>query len=144
MGRLLYLGIALACVAAAQDDPAGDKAAFQKVCGACHSTTMIADLKTEEEWADTVANMSSVGAKGTEEEFSRVMRYLARNFTKVNVNTASAEQIAPVLVIAVNAAQAVVDYRAAHGEFKTLADLKKVPGLSASALDARQERIAFR
>jgi len=88
--------------------------------------------------------MSSVGAKGTEEEFSRVMRYLARNFTKVNVNTASAEQIAPVLGIAVKAAQAVVDYRAAHGEFKTLVDLKKVPGLTASGIAARQERIAFR
>jgi competence ComEA-like helix-hairpin-helix protein len=44
----------------------------------------------------------------------------------------------------VAAAQAVVDYRTAHGNFTTLADLKKVPGIDAARLDARKDRIAFR
>jgi len=146
MRMVLYAGIALAILraqVAAQDDKA-DKAAFQKVCGACHATTMIADLKTEDEWGETVAHMASLGAKGDDEEFDGVMRYLARNFTKVNVNTAAAEQIAPVLACSVAAAQAVVDYRTAHGNFTTLADLKKVPGIDAARLDARKDRIAFR
>jgi competence protein ComEA len=146
MRRVLYAGIALlilSATVAAQDDSA-DKAAFQKVCGACHAITMIGDFKTEDEWGETVAHMASLGAKGTDEEFDGVMRYLARTFTKVNVNTATAEQIAPVLACSPTIAQAVVDYRTAHGNFTTLADLKKVSGIDAGRLDARKDRIAFR
>jgi competence ComEA-like helix-hairpin-helix protein len=146
MGRHLHAGIALlilGATAAAQDDRA-DKAAFQKVCGACHAITMVSDLKTEEEWVETVDHMASIGAKGTEQEFDGVLRHLARNFTKVNVNTATAAQIAPVLGLSAAAAQAVVDYRAVHGSFSTLADLRKVPGIDQAGLDARKDRIAFR
>jgi competence protein ComEA len=88
--------------------------------------------------------MASRGAKGPEEEFDGVLRHLARNFTKVNVNTAIAAQIGPVLGCSLAVAQAVVDYRAVHGNFSTLADLRKVPGIDQAALDARKDHIAFR
>jgi competence protein ComEA len=105
---------------------------------------MVHDLKTEEEWGETVDNMASIGAKGTEEEFNAVLRYLSRNFTKVNINTAAAEQIAPALDISEAAAQAIVDYRTGKGPFATLSDVAKVPGLDAKKLEDRKDRIAFR
>ena len=40
-------------------------------------------------------------------------------------------------------AKAVVTFREKHGNFKSLDDLKKVPGLDAAALDAKKERIVF-
>jgi competence ComEA-like helix-hairpin-helix protein len=130
----------LACAfCAAQDD-----AVFQKVCGACHATSMVHDLKTEDEWIETVGNMATLGAKGTDEQFASVLRFLARNFTKVNVNTASAAQLAPVLDITENAAQAIVEYRTRHGNFATLGDLAKVPGMDGAKLESRKDRIAFR
>lgn len=57
---------------------------------------MVSDLKTKEEWTETVDNMASIGAKGMQDEFGQVLLYLARNFTKVNVNTTTARRIAPV------------------------------------------------
>lgn len=140
---VLDTGLVLNTATAAQEDPA-DKITFDKVCGACHASTMVSDLKTEPEWAETVDNMMSIGAKGTEEQFNRVQRYLARNFTKVNVNTATAAQIAPVLDVSDAEAQAVVEYRTHHGSFINLSDLTKVPGLDAGKISARKERIAFR
>src|SRR4051794_39004664 len=98
------------CFAAAAQDDVSARNAFQKVCGACHAVTMVSDLKTGDEWAETVDTMVSIGAKGSEAEFGLVLRYLASNFTKVNVNTASAAQIAPVLALSESAAQAVVGY----------------------------------
>lgn len=129
--------------ASTQDDPA-DKAAFQKVCGSCHAITMVSDLKTAPDWIETVDQMVSIGAKGSQQDFDRVLRYLTRNFTKVNVNTAAAAQMVPVLGISDVAAQAVVDYRTRYGNFPNLDELKKVPGLDAGNIDARRERIAFR
>jgi len=40
-------------------------------------------------------------------------------------------------------AEAIVAYRQANGDFKTLDDLKKVPGLDAVKVDAQKTRITF-
>ena len=123
--------------------PAADKAAFTTVCGACHATTVVKGMRSEMEWTETVEKMISLGAKGSDEQFDAVMRYLLRNLTKVNVNTAAAAELAPVLDLSDAIAQAVVKYREENGKFKSLDDLKKVPGLNAADLDSRKDRIAF-
>jgi competence protein ComEA len=125
-------------------DDSADQASFEKVCGHCHASSLIHELKTQGEWSETVDNMAANGAKGTDEEFDAVLRYLARNFTKVNINAAGAEEIAPVLDVSVAVAQGIVDYRTGHGAFGSLEDLKKVPGLDTAKVVARRERIAFR
>ncbi|HYW44989.1 MAG TPA: ComEA family DNA-binding protein [Bryobacteraceae bacterium] len=122
---------------------AADKADFETVCGACHTSSMVSDIRTEPEWKEIVEHMVSIGADGTDEQLEAVMRVLLRTLTKVNVNTATAEQLPLVLDISEATAQAVVKYRAGHGDFKTLDDLKKVPGINAAKLDTRKDRIAF-
>jgi competence ComEA-like helix-hairpin-helix protein len=126
-----------------RDERLVDKATYEIVCGSCHAPNMDTDLRSESEWIETIDQMRSIGAKGTDKQFDRVLRYLARNFTKIDVNTATAAQIAPILDIDAASAQGVVKYRAEHGNFRTLEDLKKVPGMAQVKLDERKERIIF-
>jgi len=143
----LLAGSTATCVAQASKAPArteaADKADFEAVCGACHTSSMVSDIRTEPEWKDTVELMVSLGADGTGEQMEAVMRVLLRTLTKVNANTAPAAQLALVLDISQANAQTVVKYRAEHGKFKSLADLKKVPGINAAKLDTRKDRVAF-
>ena len=122
---------------------AADKADFEIVCGACHASSMISDIRTEPDWKQTVEHMASLGANGSDEQMEAVMRVLLRTLTKVNVNTAAAARLPLVLDISEATAEAVVKYRAEHGPFKTLDDLKKVPGVDAAKLDARKNRVVF-
>jgi competence protein ComEA len=122
---------------------AADKADFESVCGACHSTTLASELRTEAQWKDTIERMVAAGANGTDDQLEAVMRTLLRTVTKVNVNTATAEELPLPLDISDATAGAVVKYRAEHGNFKTLDDLKKVPGISAEKIDARKNRLSF-
>ena len=129
--------------ASASREDAADKAAFQAVCGSCHPLTMVDGLRTESEWMEEIEQMVKIGAKGTDEQFERVIRVLLRTRTKVNINTATAVEIAPVLNVTDAAAEALVRFRSQHGSFKTLEDLKRVPGIDVAKLIARKDRIAF-
>jgi competence protein ComEA len=122
---------------------AADKADFETVCGACHTASMVSDIRTEGEWKETVEHMVSMGATGTDQQMEAVMRVLLRTLTKVNVNTATAAQLPLVLDISEATAQAVVKYRTRHGNLKTIEDLKKVPGINAARLEARKDRVVF-
>jgi competence protein ComEA len=143
----LLVGSVAVCAAQASSAPARTEAAdladFEAVCGACHTSGMVSDIRTEPEWKDTVEHMVSLGASGTDDQMEAVMRVLLRTSTKVNVNTATAAQLPLVLDISDATAQAVVKHRAEHGSFKTLDDLKKVPGINAAKLDARKDRVVF-
>lgn len=127
----------------APGNEAADGAAFKKVCGACHAISLVKGLRTETEWLDEVEQMIKIGAKGTDEELDAVIRVLLRTLTKVNVNNATAPEIAPVLDISDDAAEALVKRREEAGGFRSLDDLKKLPGLSAAKLEARKDRIVF-
>lgn len=60
----------------------------------------------------------------------------------VNVNTASAEEIATLLNgIGTKKAQDIVEYRNEHGPFKTAADLSKVKGIGEATVKKNQDRI---
>lgn len=124
-------------------EEAADKAAFQAVCGSCHALSMVEGLRTESEWYEEVEQMIKIGAKGTDEQFDRVMSILLRTLTKVNVNTATASQIAPVLDVSDATAQAIVKRRSEDGKFRSIEDLKKVAGVDPSKLKARSNRIIF-
>src|SRR6266513_3295168 len=106
-----------------------DKAAFEGVCGTCHPASMVDGLRGESQWRETVELMVKAGAKGTDEQFDRLMRYLLRNWTKVDVNTATAAEIAPVLDVSDATAHAIETRRTENGSFKTIEELKKVPGV---------------
>ena len=59
----------------------------------------------------------------------------------VNVNTASAEELEAVTGIGPVLAQAILDYRAEHGDFQTIDELMNVRGIGSAKLDAMRDEI---
>ena len=59
----------------------------------------------------------------------------------VNINTATAEELATVTGIGPVLAQAILDYRAEHGDFQTLDELLEVRGIGSAKLDAMRDEI---
>ena len=59
----------------------------------------------------------------------------------VNINTATAEELETVTGIGPVLAQAILDYRAEHGDFQTLDELLEVRGIGSAKLDARRNEI---
>ena len=59
----------------------------------------------------------------------------------VNINTATAEEMETVTGIGPVLAQAILDYRAEHGDFQTLDELLEVRGIGSAKLDAMRDEI---
>lgn len=56
---------------------------------------------------------------------------------KLSINTATAEEISEkVAMIGQQKAQAIVDFREAQGPFKSIKDIKNVPGFSEKLVDS--------
>ncbi len=56
--------------------------------------------------------------------------------TRVSINSASAEELAQVMNgVGIKKAQAIVSYRDEYGPFKTLDDLKQVPGMGGTLVE---------
>ena len=61
----------------------------------------------------------------------------------IAINKAAAEEIQRTVDVPEAVAQAIVAYRREHGNFKSLEDLKNVPGLEAAKAQARKDRLIF-
>ena len=49
-----------------------------KLCGTCHTATIVLGRgMTREQWSEVVSNMISKGAKGSADEFNQVIDYLS-------------------------------------------------------------------
>jgi competence protein ComEA len=127
-----------------QDPPDGPgKETLLKICLDCHDVgTVTAENRTREGWKKTVAKMADRGAEGTDEQFDAVITYLTKNFGRINVNAATAEEIAAGLNFSAKEAEAIVAYRAKNGAYKDWRDLKNVDGLVAARVDAQKDHIA--
>jgi len=64
--------------------PEGDgKKVVEKVCLSCHGPENFVSLKLDKEgWEKVVNQMITMGAQGTDEEFDKVVGYLAKHFGK--------------------------------------------------------------
>jgi DNA uptake protein ComE-like DNA-binding protein len=114
-------------------DENADKALLETVCGTCHESSNVAGpFRTPAEWDEVIEKMQSYGTTAGPEQFAQIRAYLLRTYGKANVNTAAAKDLAPVLDIAPPVADGLVTYRQQNGSFKTLYDLKNVPGVVAA------------
>ena len=120
------------------------KPALLKVCGNCHTAeTVIQSFRTRQEWSDVIDQMARFGAEGSDQEFDQILTYLSRHFSPIKVNKAAATDLEAVLDVPAAVAEAIVAYRSKNGDFKTLDDLKNVPGLEAGRIEAQKARIVF-
>jgi competence protein ComEA len=149
--RILLVGAAGVCVflatAQTKDEiPEGPgRDVFQAVCSECHETARAADKQwTRAQWKDKVLEMLQEAPDVTEMERDQIVEYLSRSFSKkVNVNKAAAGEIAATLEIPAKDAAAIVTYREAQGAFKSVDDLKRVPGLDAKVVELNKRRVEF-
>jgi competence protein ComEA len=144
----LYVSGAFAQSLKLPDGPG--KPVTQKVCGTCHGAELVIGRQEDREtWATIVDDMIQRGATGTEDEFFQVVDYLATNFSKtspaikINVNKATAKDLELTLRITDKQAAAIVHQREEKGDFKSIDDLEKVPGVDAAKIEANKNRLAF-
>jgi competence protein ComEA len=130
-------------VSLAQDLPDGPgKDEVLKICRDCHDLdTITMENRTSEGWKKTVAKMQDRGAEGTDEQYQAIITYLTKNFGRINVNKALAEEIVSGLDFSPAEAQSIVQYREKNGPYKTWRDLTKVEGLDAARVEARKDHI---
>jgi competence protein ComEA len=124
--------------------PGPGRDALFKVCNDCHGPeSVLGQLKTRDEWSKTLDEMAGNGAVGTDEEWTRILDYLTAHYSLILVNKATAQELQSALDVTPAAADAIVAARTDAGRLKTIDDLKRVPGVEASKVDARKERLVF-
>ncbi len=156
LGTQLSTKIALICVfsivppALRAQLPAGPgRDEMQKVCSGCHELERSVSLRQDRDgWKTTINKMIGLGAQGTEQEFSATLEYLAATYPattmpRLNVNTAHAIDFEARLSMKRSEAALIIRYRAEHGKFKSIEDLKRVPGVDAAKIEARKDILAF-
>jgi len=133
----------------AQMPPGPGREETQRVCSGCHELERSISLRQDRDgWKATINKMVSLGAEGTEQEFSAALDYLSRNYPaeaipRLNVNTARAIDFESRLTMNRSEAAAIVKYRAEHGNYKSIEELKKVPGIDPAKIEAKKDVLTF-
>jgi competence protein ComEA len=141
--------IAFAGGARAQLPEGPGKAETEKICTQCHDLARSISLHQDHAgWQATMDKMITLGAQGSEKDLKAVVDYLAKNFPaeevpKINVNTCRAIDLESGLTLRRSQANAIIEYRAKNGPFKSIEDLKKVPGIEAAKIEAKKDRLTF-
>jgi competence protein ComEA len=133
----------------AQMPPGPGREETQRVCSGCHELERSISLRQNRDgWKATINKMVGLGAQGTEQEFSAALDYLSQNYPaeaipRLNVNTARAIDFESRLTLKRSEAAAIVKYRAEHGSFKSIDELKKVPGIDPAKIEAKKDVLIF-
>jgi competence protein ComEA len=141
--------LTFAGLASAQLPDGPGKAETEKLCTQCHEVERSVSLRQDRAgWQGTIDKMVTLGAKGTDKEWSAVLDYLSTNFAgeqvpKLNVNKAPAIEFETRISLKRSEAAAIIAYREKNGPFKSIEDLKKVPGIDTAKIEARKDRLIF-
>ena len=145
-------GLVVLAAAPADDKPklpdGPGKETMMRICANCHGPEIVLGKRlTRDGWSQIVMIMVQRGAQGTDDEFADIVDYLTNTVSveaaKINVNKATAKQLQTGLEISDKDADAILHYRDANGDFKSIDDLKKVPGLDAAKIDAKKSKLVF-
>lgn len=141
--------LAFTCGASAQLPDGPGKAEVERICTQCHDLQRSISLHQDHDaWAGTVGKMISLGAQGTNKDFTLIVDYLSKNFPGeplpvVNVNTARAIDFEALLTIRKSQSALIIAYREKHGPFKSIEDLEKVPGIDPAKIESHKDRLVF-
>ena len=137
--------------AQAADLPDGKgKELILRACIGCHKADEIAAYRfTKDEYHSIAYRMGDRGAQATRAELNTIADYLFEHFpkiedpSKINVNEATAQEIAAGLALTNEEAEAVVKYRQRHGNFHTWGDLLIIYGVDGKKIAAAKDKISF-
>ncbi len=150
---LSFAGFAIAADGRAQSEQlapaafpdAPGRATVQRACTVCHSPNYISNAeRTPKEWGDIFDLMASLGTEASDEDWRQIRQYILGQLATIEINKAPAADLQAVFDVDSKLATAIVEYRTAHGgEFNSIDEIKKVPGLDAKKVDARKNRFRF-
>jgi competence protein ComEA len=147
VGVRFFLFALIAFGVAAQTLPDGPgKETFETVCSRCHAPdAVIGKQGSKQWWQSKVTEMLQEDTDVPASDIDTIVAYLAKNFpaVKINVNKAAVKDLESGLEFTAKESEAIVQYREAKGSFKTLDDLKKVPGLDAVKVESKKDRVEF-
>jgi competence protein ComEA len=124
------------------EDP--DTGLFMRMCNNCHDTNQIVSRRrTRTEWEDVITKMVEQGLDGSAKDLETVFAYLNRNYGKVFINRAPADELVAVLTITQKDADALVAYRKTAGSFADFEAIRKVPGIDLKKLEDKKDAIAY-
>lgn len=147
-----WIAIMTACAGSvwAQLPDGPGKAETAKVCVQCHELERSISLRQDRAgWQATVDKMVTLGLKGSDKDIQAVVEYLATNYPaddvpRLNVNKARAIELESALSLPRSQAALVIQYREKNGEFHSIEDLKRVPGVDAAKIEAKKDRLVFK
>jgi competence ComEA-like helix-hairpin-helix protein len=122
------------------------KAIVQQACADCHGLEQLVDNPMSDvQWRATVEKMVRKGASVSPDQIDLVVDYLSTYFAprKINVNTATSQDLQNALKLTAAEADAIVQYRKANGNFKDLAGLGKVTSVDPKKIEAGKDLIEF-
>ena len=143
---VIFFGLA---VAWAQLPEGPGKAETERVCKNCHELERsISPRQDRAGWQQTIDKMVSLGAEISEDDYNKILDYLSKNYPgedmpKLNINKATAIEFESRLTLPRSQAAAIIEYRTKNGPFKSIDDLKKVPGVDAAKIDAKKDRLTL-
>jgi competence protein ComEA len=148
--KIIFPILTLSASLASAQLPAGaGREETQKVCTTCHELERSVSLRQDRDgWKATINKMLGMGAQGTVEEFAAALEYLAAHYPAnglppLNVNTAKAIDFEARLSLKRSESALVIKYRAEHGNFKSIEDLKKVPGVDVAKIEAKRASLVY-
>ena len=117
------------------DSDPQDFRAIAEVCTRCHAASQfLTTPRSGNRWQQVYDEMSALGAIGTDDQLDRVVAYIQKNLTVINVNTSPEDELGPTLQVNDSVVAEIVTRRTQH-HFVGIDDLGKVPGIDRSVLE---------
>jgi competence ComEA-like helix-hairpin-helix protein len=130
--------------AAQPEADAKGAATFARVCSLCHDgARILSNRRSKSQWTEVIEKMTERGAQVSDADFEEVMDYLLRNYGRINVNKAEADDLAIVVGLSKKDAEAIVQHRQSQGDFPDFDALAKVPGIDVEKLSKGRDAITF-
>lgn len=120
-----------------------------KLCSQCHEIERaLSPRQDHDAWQATIDKMVALGLRASDDDLKLVTDYLAKAYPgepipKLNMNTATAIQLESGLTLKRSESAAVIEYRTKNGNFKSLDDLKNIPGVPFAKFAAKKDRLTF-
>lgn len=125
--------------------PEGEgKEIVMAACVQCHGLGEIVSHRMDTKgWQKSILDMVARGTQLLPGESETLIQYLGASFgTLLNINTATATELANLPSVDRVLAEAIVRYREMNGPFKEIQDISKVEGVTAQILDKIKDKIA--
>lgn len=149
INRVFFTLTLFAGAAWAQLPDGPGKAETERVCSMCHELARSISLRQDRAgWAATVDKMVGLGAQASDADLRAITNYLAEHYPadeipKIHINKARAIELESGLTLRRSESAAIIEYRTQHGPFKSIEDLKKVPGIDIAKIESKKDRLVF-